>query len=425
MFKKSLCSVLIASAICLLFAIASFGQEITGSLVGTVKDSSGAVVSGATVTITDPSKANKLVRTVTTNESGEFSVPNLDSSVYAVTVEATNFKKSANTDIKVDVGARRTLDVVLTAGNINETVTVQGDVVAVNLSTPTSQTVINGDQVREIPINNRNFVQLVALAPGVSSNLSDSVYVGTTNPDGQPNTINLGVNGARSSQNTFTVDGADITDRGSNITIQAYPSVDSISEFQVLRSLYPAESGRSGGGQINVVTRSGTDKIHGSGFEFVRNDKLNANNFFLNQQTTPPFGFDPNNGKVKRAPFRYNNFGFTVGGPVYGPNFGEHKDGSGWFKRVSKTFFFFSEEDRRDIRYATLSSTVPDANLRNGIFPIPICLSATGTTCNTVLPAGTPLSSVATINPISQQYLTDIWNKLPLPTNPATYALLF
>src|SRR5690606_11485975 len=113
--------------------------------------------------------------------------------------------------------------------------------VVIESTTPTAGTTISGNQVRELSINNRNFVQLVTLAPGVSSNLSDQVYVGTTNPDGQANIVQISVNGARSSQNTFTVDGADITDRGSNLTIQAYPSVDAIGELKVLRSLYPAE----------------------------------------------------------------------------------------------------------------------------------------------------------------------------------------
>src|SRR6185369_11859590 len=133
-------------------------------------------------------------------------------------------------------------------------------------------------------------------------------------PDGQANTVSISINGARSSQNTYTVDGADVTDRGSNLTIQAYPSIDSIEEFKVQRSLYPAESGRSGGGQVNIVTRSGGDKFHGSFFEFVRNEKLNANNYLTNRNA--PIGRDEN-GKAKRTPFRYNNYGFTVGGPIY------------------------------------------------------------------------------------------------------------
>ncbi|HEY0427609.1 MAG TPA: carboxypeptidase regulatory-like domain-containing protein [Pyrinomonadaceae bacterium] len=409
-------------ALAMIFSLtfSAVAQEVTGTIVGTVKDASGAVVPGAVITITDPQKDNIVVRTITTNDEGVFSAPNLTPGLYEITVEAQNFKKSVNTDIKLDVGARREVNIGLEAGNVAETVTVEADQVSVNLTTPTSSTVINGDQVREIPINNRNFVQLVALAPGVSSNLADQVYVGTTNPNGEANTINLSVNGARSSQNTFTVDGADITDRGSNLTIQAYPSVDSIGEFQVLRSLYPAESGRSGGGQVNVVTKSGTDRFSGSLFEFVRNEKFNANRFFDNQ--TAPFGRD-SSGRALRTPFRYNNFGGTIGGPVYFFNFGEGGSNQGMFRKYEKTYFFFSEEVRRDVRYPTLSSTVPDANLRAGVFTVPICLQAT-TTCTTILPAGTPLSSVRTINPLAQQYLQYIYNKLPLP-NVGQFGLSF
>ena len=402
----------IALAIIFSFNLPASAQETTGTLSGTVRDSSGAVVPGATVTIMDASKNDIVVRTMMTSDDGVFSAPNLISSVYTVTVEASNFKKSVNTEVKLDVGARRNLDVTLEAGNITETVTVQADALSVNLSTPTSSTVINGDQVREIPINNRNFVQLVALAPGVSSNLADQVYVGTTNPNGEANTINLAVNGARSSQNTFTVDGADITDRGSNLTIQAYPSVDSIGEFQVLRSLYPAESGRSGGGQVNIVTRSGTNQFRGSLFEFVRNEKLNANRYFDNQ--TFPLGRDAN-GKAIRAPFRYNNFGGVIGGPVYFFNFGERDSSDGMFRKYEKTFFFFSSELRRDIRFPSLTSTVPSASLRAGIFSDPVCLQAAAGLCTTVLPAGTPLSTVRPINRVSAQYLQFIFNNLPLP----------
>src|SRR5260370_8698484 len=118
--------------------------------------------------------------------------------------------------------------------------------------------------------------------------------------------MNMSVNGARSAQNTYTVDGADVTDRGSNITIQAYPSVDSIAEFKVQRSLFAAESGRSGGGQINEVTRGGGEKFHGSGFEFMRNEKLNANDFISNRNSNPAFGSETN-AKAKHAPFRYTN----------------------------------------------------------------------------------------------------------------------
>src|SRR5437762_3870864 len=255
-------------AVCLCLASSAFGQDNTGTFNGTIKDTGGAVVKGATITVEDQEK-KIVVRTATSGDVGEYSLPNLPVAVYAVTVEATGFKKAVLTDIKLDVNARRTVDITLEAGNISEVVTVAADPVTVELTTPTASTLISGDQVRELSINNRNFVQLVTLAPGVSNDLADQVFVGTVNPEGQANTVNISVNGARSSSNTFTVDGADITDRGSNITIQAYPSVDSISEFKVSRSLYPAESGSSGGGQINIITRSGGERFHGSVFEFV------------------------------------------------------------------------------------------------------------------------------------------------------------
>ena len=425
MSRKSWGSILCALAFAFCLSGLAIGQEVTGTIVGNVKDASGSVVPGATVTIIDPSKGDLVVRTITTNEDGEFSAPNLAVSTYRVSVEAANFKKSINNEIKIEIGQRRSVDVVLEAGRIDEVVTVDADPLAVELSTPTAGTTINGDQVRELSLNNRNFVQLVALAPGVTNDLSDQVYVGTTNPEGQANTINISVNGARSSQNTFTVDGADITDRGSNITIQAYPSVDSIGEFKVLRSLYPAESGRSGGGQVNIITRSGTEDFHGSAFEFVRNEVFNANNFLSNRITTAPFGRD-DNGKVKRAPFRYNNFGWTLGGPVYFLRFGDG-EGGGAFKRYDKTFFFFSQEFRVDRRYtAPISASVPDANLRNGIFPVDVCINPRPSgTCSgaNILTAGTALPGNR-LSPVALSYLNGVYRQLPLPNTSTRYELL-
>ena len=420
-----------ALAFCLCFAGVTFAQEVTGTILGTVKDASGAIVPGATVTITDPNKNNQVVRTVQTNDEGEFTAPNLPVSSYEVSVEAANFKKSVQTGVKVDIGQRRSVDFLLEAGNISEIVTIQADQVAVEANTPQVSTTITGNQVRELSINNRNWVQLVTLAPGVSSNLSDQVYVGNFNPDGQANTVAISVNGARSSQNTFTVDGADITDRGSNLTIQTYPSVDSIGEFKVLRALYPAESGRSGGGQVNVVTRSGTDEFHGSFFEFVRNERFNANTYFTNANPNPPFGRDEN-GKAKRAPFRYNNYGFTVGGPVWFLKFGERDPEDGWFGKMPRTYFFFSEERRNDRRFPTLVGSAPTAGMRNGIFSVPICLrgsiSGSTRTCDQILPAGTAITSLTPINPVAQQYLDYIWKNAPLPNagvftvrSPASY----
>ncbi|HYJ47984.1 MAG TPA: hypothetical protein VEV81_15345, partial [Pyrinomonadaceae bacterium] len=157
-------------------------------------------------------------------------------------------------------------------------------------------------------------------------------------------------------------------------------------------------------------------KFHGSGFEFIRNEAFNANNFLINASTAPPFGRD-SNGKAKRPPFRYNNYGLTLSGPVYVPKFGE---GGAAVKAVKNTFFFFSYEARRDRRFTSAATvTVPDANLRNGIFPIPVCinrpaLGETSCTGSFILPAGTPIPA-SFLSSAAQSYVAQIYNRLPLP----------
>lgn len=405
-------------------ALTSFAaaQEITGAIVGTVRDANGAVIPGATVTLIDSDKANLVVRTTTTSDNGEFVFAPIQVSTYSISVEASGFKKGVKSGVKVDVGQRRSVDVSLEAGNIQETVTVEADAVAIDKDSVTVGTTISGDQVRELSVNNRNFTQLVVLAPGVTNDLSDQVYVGTTNPEGQANTVQIAVNGARSSQNTFTVDGADITDRGSNLTIQAYPSVDSIGEFKVLRSLYPAESGRSGGGQVNIVTRSGGSKLRGSAYYFMRDEAFDANQVLINNITgTPPFGRDEN-GKARRAPFTYRNYGWTFGGPLYFFKFGERDPDEGMFAKYSKTFFFFSQEFRRDTRQTSATTvSVPTQAMRAGVFPIPVCVNRTflaeACTAANVLSANTPLPG-SRYSQAALGYVNGIYNRLPLPNAP-------
>jgi hypothetical protein len=382
-------------------------QEITGSLAGTVRDSNGAGVAGATVTLTDTAK-KVVARSVTTNDNGEYSAPLLPVAMYELTVEAPNFKKHVEGGVKINVNERRTVDVVLEAGNISETVNVTSDLVQVNTQSASATSVINGDQVRELSLNNRNWAQLITLSPGVSANIADQIYVGSTNPNAQSNALQIAVNGVRSSSNTYTVDGADTTDRGANLTVQTYPSVDAIAEFSVLRSLYPAESGRSAGGQVNVITKSGSSQFHGDVYEFFRNDWLNANSFLTNRNF--PLGRDAD-GKAKRVPFRYNNFGGTFGGPVILPRFGE---GGPAYKKFKNTFFFFSEELRRVVVYPTFSTTVPNAAQRQGIFAQPVCIGPVANPCSSILPAGTPLPQNLT-SPLAAAYVQDIYNKLPLP----------
>ncbi|MCA1816221.1 MAG: carboxypeptidase regulatory-like domain-containing protein, partial [Acidobacteria bacterium] len=398
---------LVACAL-LLCAATAYAQEITGTIAGTVKDTAGASVAGATVTITNLDK--KIVaRTVTTSDEGTYSAPDLPVGNYEVAVEAPNFKKYVATKVKLDVAQHRTIDATLEAGQVAEVVTVEAEPLQVDLQTPTAANLISGTQVRELSLNNRNFVQLTALMPGVSSNLADQVYVGTTNPNGEANTVSISVNGARSAANNWTVDGADNTDRGSNLTIMMYPSVDAIGEFKVSRSLYPADTGRAGGGQVNVVTKSGTNQFHGSAYEFVRNERLNANRFFINAN---PNATRDTNGRAKRPPLRYNNFGWTLGGPLPTPHFGE----GGPSVVRGKTFFFFSEEWRRTITYTEFRPTVPTAALKQGVFPVFVCVQFTGTTCTQAA------NQITNINPVAAAYIRDIYGTIPDPA-PGTFTL--
>src|ERR1043165_6091913 len=409
--KNGLLSLLVIVAFCLAGNV--YAQQITGDLVGTVTDSNGAAVAGATVTITN-SDTKLVARTVTTNDAGEYSAPLLPVAYYDISVEARNFKKHGDERVKINVNEHHTTNVTLEVGNVAETITVTSGQLQLQVDTQsaTASSVINGDQVRELSLNNRNWAQLITLSPGVSANIADQIYVGTTNPNGQSNALQIAVNGVRSSSNTYAVDGADTTDRGANLTVQTYPSVDAISEFTVLRSLYPAESGRSAGGQVNVVTNRRAKDFHGDLYEFWRNDKLNANTFLINR--TAALGRD-SNGKARRAPLRYNNFGGTFGGPVMLPRFGE---GGLGYKKMNETFFFFSEEARRVITYPTFNSTVPTAGLRQGIFPQPVCIGPVANPCSTILPAGTQLPSNL-ISPLAAGYVPDIYNKLPLPSDSA------
>lgn len=402
---QSIRLVFVAIVLCFGLIGVIVAQETNGSVAGTVKDANGGIVKGATVTFTDSDK-KVVVRTVTTDENGDFSAPALPVAYYDISVEAPTFKKNLTERVKVNVNERRTVDVSLAAGSISETVTVTAEALQVNTQSATASNVINGDQVRQLSLNNRNWVQLITLSPGVSANIADQIYVGTTNPNGVSNALQIAVNGVRPNSNTYSVDGADTTDRGANLTVQTYPSVDAIAEFTVLRSLYPAESGRSSGGQVNVVTKSGSSSFHGDVYEFFRNDWLNANSFLTNR--TFPLGRD-SQGRAKRVPFRYNDFGGTLGGPVYIPKLYKHKD---------RTFFFFSEEARRVITYPTFNSTVPSANLRQGIFPQDVCIGPVATPCSVVLPAGTSLPANLR-SPLAAAYVQDIYNKLPLPSDAA------
>ncbi len=381
------------SAVAVLFlalsvcGMVSLAQEIYATLTGTVADATGAVVPGASVTIHN-NDTNTDLRTVATDSSGNFSVTNLPAGTYSVTVKNAGFRTFTAQNVVLHVAEKRNLDAQLQPGQVNETVTVTETATPVQTSTAAQAGTITGTQVRELELNNRNFEQLVTLQPGVVSGLPDVVGFGLSN------TTTLAVNGARSTANNWTVDGADINDSGSNGTLLNVPSVDAIQEFTLGRSNYDAQYGRSGGGQVLVGTKSGTSQFHGDAYEFVRNDILDANDFFSNTI-----------GR-KKAALRYNNFGFTIGGPIFVPKL--------YKKSESKTFFFWSEEWRKTGNPNTTTAVVPTAAQLSGTFSGQLNAASAPAGCITYN-AGTNTSQ---INPScfsrnAQVYIQNVYSKFP------------
>jgi hypothetical protein len=381
-------------------------QEVSGSISGTVVDASGASVSGAVVTLTNTDRAY-VERTLKTDKLGYYSASSLPLGNYSVTVAMKGFKTASETGLVLNANDALKADQKLQVGSASETVTVLANLAALNLENGMSEGLVTGTQIRELVLNNRNYEQLLTLQPGVAygSATNDQLYIGSSLPAGTSNQVAFSINGDRPTANNWTIDGADNVDRGANLTLLSYPSVDAISEFVTLRGTYEAEYGRSASGQINVVTKSGTNNYHGDVYEFLRNDAFNANNYF-NKLTTP-------NSPV--PPLRYNDFGFTLGGPIVIPHVYNGKD---------KTFFFYSQEFRRVITYATQTAYVPTAGERVGDFSnttYPNYINSAGTTgatavCSTAACASY-VETIPTTNfsPQALNYVKDIYNKIPLP----------
>jgi hypothetical protein len=360
----------------LLSILPAAATDITGTIVGSVLDAQNKPVPKAKVTLTNTDQ-NVLVRSIETNDAGEYSAPLLPIGHYSVTVEMAGFRKVTQTGIELNVSDRLTINFKLEVGPMTQLIAVQAEAVQVDLQTATAAGLISGTQIRELSLNNRNYIQLVALMPGVATGFaSDQPEIGATNPTGLSNQVNLAINGNRPTQNNWTIDGADNVDRGANLTLLNFPSIDAIAEFKVLRGQYNPEYGRSSSGEINVITRGGGSQFHGGVYEFFRNDVLNANNFFNNA------------AGIARPALRYNDFGGTFSGPIY----------------KNKTFFFFSEEARRVKTFTTVIATVPSLAERAGTFSTPVCLNRACTATGT---------QVTTIDPAAAAYVKDIFAKLP------------
>ena len=318
---------------------AAKSQELEGTFTGTVTDTTGAVIPHATVTIT-LNGVSGASRVLETDDQGNFTAANLPAGTYTVQVKAPHFEIYSDQNVVLNVAQKRAVNATLKPGAENETVEVQDNPVAIETDSSAQAGTISGTQLRELELINRNFQQLVTLQPGVVNLLGDEPGFGGIN-----SVSSISVDGARTTANNWSVDGADINDSGSNATLLNIPSVDAIQEFTLERSTYDASFGRSGGGQVVVATRSGTNAFHGSAYEFVRTENTNANTYFNNLSDLP------------RAPDHYNDFGFTVGGPIFIPH--------AYNSDRKKTFFFWSEEWRKiTTRPPTMSRPQPPRSSR-------------------------------------------------------------
>ena len=369
---------LLAASLCL--TLVALAQSETAAMIsGQVTDSTGAIITGASVTVTN--KATGQQRAVVTNEDGLYVLTQLVPGGYDLTVEQSGFKKYIQTDVVLNVNDRRPIDIVLEAGLNTEVVTVTSEAPLLQDS-PVGQALISGTQVVELPLNNRNFLKLTELAPGVSSSLDDESTFGLTSR------ADISINGLRRNSVNYLVDGVSNTDVGSNITLLSTPTVDSIQEFKILTSNYTAEIGRSGGGAVTLVTKGGGNEFHGSLYEFVRNDVTSANTYFNNRQGRRPDGTP----RADVPKLRYHNFGGTLSGPVTLPRFGQ--GGRSTYSGRDKTFFFFSQETRRILRGAVdAAGIVPSLAQRGGNFSenlgAPLYRQSNGTSGTTV--TATPL----------------------------------
>jgi hypothetical protein len=415
LIKKHIYLITVCIAV-LSLSLLGMGQELAATLTGTVTDSSGAVVAGATVVV-HSEETGADVRSIATSSTGGFNITNLPAGRYTVRVTSSGFETFVAKDVILNVAEKRSLEVGLKTGKASETVEVTAENVQIQTTTAEESGTITGDQVRELALNNRNFEQLVLLQPGVSNQLGDEPGFGLSS-----NTV-ISINGAREGANNWTVDGADINDSGSNGTLLNTPSIDAIQEFTLERSSYDASFGRSGGGQVVVATKAGTNQLHGTAYEFNRNNYYNANTF-ENRQAIDQNGYIPGLSGNGTPIERYNDYGFTVGGPIEIPKL--------YHPAKDKTFFFWSEEWRKASTPGSSTITVPTNQELNGVFTAaqiqtgqasPVAVAPAG--CVTTAGAGT--NETWTINPgcYSQNaaaYLSTIIS--PFPANSGTNQLV-
>jgi len=330
-YKSCVCLIAVVSTLFLLSTVSVVAQVAGGTIQGTITDSTGAALPNAQISVRNV--ATSVVREVSTNKDGVYSLPNVDPGEYDILVQATGFA-SAQQHLKMEVGAVRLINVRMQVGAVTEKVEVSTTASNVELGSSEISGVIGSTRITELPLNGRDWTQLATLEPGVTSiRTENSVGNRVQQGEGQQMTIS----GGRPWQNNYRLDGISINDYANGAPGSALGvnlGVDAVQEFSVVSNGYPAEYGRSSGGIVNAVTRSGTNALHGSAYEFLRNSALDSRNYFDQQ----------------KPPFRRNQFGGSAGGPIW-------KD---------HTFFFGDYEGIRQTLGITQVSLVPSAAARAG-----------------------------------------------------------
>jgi outer membrane receptor protein involved in Fe transport len=374
-------------------------QGLNGTIVGTLTDQAGANVPNATITLSND--ATGFRRTAVSSDSGQYVAYSIPTGIYTLTVAQPGFETLVRTGVEVTAAATLTVDLKLLLGDVKQTLEVNAAAPLVQDQSATVSSLITNRQILEMPLNGRTFTSLVLLSPGAYAGSANNL---TTSPYAMRGSTNISVNGSSPQNNSYLIDG--IFNRNLWLsTLIMVPTVDSIQEFRVLTSNYSAEYGAAAGAITVVQTKSGTNEYHGSAYEFLRNDKLDANTFFNNRQG------------IARPGFRRNEFGATTGGPI----------------RKDKTFFFADYQGIRLRQPQTFTSTVPTVALRNmvstGDFsglgaPIydPITLHND--------PTGAPVRNQFSENQIPLSRLDPaavrLINLLPVPTSPrATQNFVF
>src|SRR6266567_2615075 len=327
-----------------LLALSSlYAQFDSGQISGYVRDASQAIVSGATVLCIN--EGTREQRQSVTNQSGYYVFPNLPVGSYTISAEASGFKKTIQTQVGLSSAGKINVDLTMTVGALSESVEVKASTSQVQTETAQVGRTIETKQIQDLTLNGRNPIYLALLKPGVTGG-----SIGTFDPDSVSNG-GFNINGGRADEYNVVVDGAIATRTRSSGSMLGAQDVDTVQEVQILTATYAAEYGRSSAGQIRFVTKSGTQAFHGDLVENFRNSALDANDWTRNHSPDP-------SQYSGAAPFRFNQFGFDVGGPVFIPKKFNHDR--------SKLFFFYADEWIRRRQDDSQTGTVPSAAIRGG-----------------------------------------------------------